>query len=155
MTQTQQIIESWNLTVKRISDLFDKLSDEEIMKEVSPNRNRGIYLLGHLTASHDYMLPLLGFRELMFPELKDSFLRDPDNLNKQPFPIEELRLKWTAVNDELKKHLNNMSEDDWLQKHFAISIEDFAKEPHRNKLNVLISRTNHLSYHHGQLALLK
>ena len=155
MTQTQLIIESWNLTIKRISDLFDKLSDEEIMKEVSPNRNRGIYLLGHLTASHDYMLPLLGFRELMFPELKDSFLRDPDNLNKQPFPSEELRQKWTAVNDELKKHLNKMAEDDWLQKHSAISIEDFAKEPHRNKLNVLISRTNHLSYHHGQLALLK
>ena len=34
-----------------------------------------------------------------------------------------------------------------------VSDEDFAREPHRNKLNVLISQTNHLSYHPGQLSL--
>lgn len=41
------------------------------------------------------------------------------------------------------------------QKHSAVSEEDFAKEPHRNKLNLLLNRTNHLSYHHGQLVFLK
>jgi hypothetical protein len=30
-----------------------------------------------------------------------------------------------------------------------------AKEPHRNKLNLLMNRTNHLSYHLGQLVLLQ
>ena len=33
--------------------------------------------------------------------------------------------------------------------------EDFIKEPHRNKLNIILTRTTHLSYHTGQLALLK
>lgn len=152
--QTQMIIESWNITVKRVYDLLVKLSDEELMKVVSPNRNRGIYLLGHLTAANDSMLPLLGFREPMLPELKDCFLRNPDNLEALPFTITDLRQKWIAVDDELKKHFNNLSTEDWLQKHTAISDEDFAKEPHRNRLNVLLSRTNHLSYHQGQLALL-
>jgi hypothetical protein len=36
-----------------------------------------------------------------------------------------------------------------------ISEQDFAKEPMRNKLNVLINRTNHLAYHYGQLRLIK
>jgi len=36
----------------------------------------------------------------------------------------------------------------------AVSDEDFSKEPHRNKLNVIINRTNHMSYHLGQLILL-
>jgi hypothetical protein len=155
MLQTQMIMESWNLTVKRVSDLFLKLSEDKIMKEVAPNRNKGIYLLGHLTASHDSMLPLLGFRELMFPELKNYFLISPDNINMQPFTVAELLEKWMAVNDELKKHFNNLSTEDWLQKHTAISDEDFVKEPHRNRLNVVLSRTNHLSYHQGQLILLQ
>ena len=38
---------------------------------------------------------------------------------------------------------------------FLQKPEDFIKEPHRNKLNVLLTRTTHLAYHAGQLALLK
>jgi hypothetical protein len=155
MMQTQIIIESWYATVQRTSELMTTLSEEKMMKTVAPNRNRGIYLLGHLTAVHDAMLPLLGFREMMFPELRDRFLRNPDNSKEFPFTVTDLFQKWTAVNDELKKHFNQLSSEDWLQKHNAVSKEDFVKEPHRNKLNVVLSRTNHLSYHQGQLTLLK
>jgi hypothetical protein len=63
--------------------------------------------------------------------------------------------KWEAVNEELKKQFNDLSTEEWLQKHTAISDEDFTREPHRNRLNVVLSRTNHLSYHQGQLALLQ
>ncbi len=154
MILTQMIIQSWHLTVKRVSDLFFNLTEKEMMREVSPNRNRGIYLLGHLTASHNSMFPLLGFREPMFSELKNHFLINSDKLKEKPFTVAELLEKWMAVNDELKKHFNNLSTEDWLQKHTAISDEDFVKEPHRNRLNVVLSRTNHLSYHQGQLTLL-
>ena len=41
-----------------------------------------------------------------------------------------------------------------FEKHTAVSEEDFSKEPHRNKLNIVISRTSHLQYHTGQLVLL-
>ena len=37
--------------------------------------------------------------------------------------------------------------------HSAVSEEDFVKEPLRNRLAVLASRTNHVSYHGGQLVL--
>jgi len=33
--------------------------------------------------------------------------------------------------------------------------EDLAKDPGRNKLSVLINRTNHMAYHIGQLVLYK
>ena len=36
-----------------------------------------------------------------------------------------------------------------------VSAEDFAKEPHRNKLNLIINRTNHQNTHYGQLIYLK
>lgn len=52
--------------------IFDNLSDEQLMHEVSPGRNRGIYLLGHLTAVHDLMLPLLRFGEAKYPRVGAS-----------------------------------------------------------------------------------
>ena len=152
--KTQMIIDNWNSTVKRTSALFEKLTDEEMLNEIAPNRNRGIYLIGHLTAVHDLMLPLLRFRESMFPEIKDSFIRTPDNRDEQPFSVADLRQKWTTVNDEMNKHFSSLTTEDWLQKHNAISDEDFAKEPHRNRLSVVLSRSNHLSFHLGQLTLL-
>ena len=140
---------------KELLPLFETLNDEQMMKEVAPNRNRGIYLLGHLTAVHDLMLPLLRFRESLFPELKDSFIGTPDNSDEQPFSVADLRHKWLIVNDELIKHFGNLTPEEWLQKHNAVSDEDFAKERHRNRLNVVLSRSNHLSYHLGQLTLLR
>ena len=153
--QTQMIINGWNSTVKRTSALFESLSDDQMMKEVPPNWNRGIYLLGHLTAVHDLMLPLLRFRESLFPELKVSFIGTPENPDEQSFSVADLRHKWLSVNEELKEHFDNLTTEEWLQKHHAITEEDFAKEPHRNRLNVVLSRSNHLSYHLGQLTLLK
>jgi ribosomal protein L16 Arg81 hydroxylase len=60
-----------------------------------------------------------------------------------------------VVNERLKKKFNSTSDEEWLSRHTAVSAEDFEKEPHRNKLNVVISRTNHMANHIGQLLLLK
>jgi hypothetical protein len=43
----------------------------------------------------------------------------------------------------------------WFEKHTAVTAEEFTSEPHRNKLNIIITRTSHLQYHLGQLVLLK
>ena len=152
---TNMVLKSWYSSVKRTSALFDKLSDEEMLMEIAPDRNRGIYLLGHLAAVHDLMLPLLNLGEPLYPELMATFIRTPDNPDVQAFPIAQLRQYWTAINSELEEQFSNLSNEEWLQKHNSVSAEDFAKEPHRNRLNVLLSRTNHLGYHLGQLALLK
>ena len=148
-------LDSWYSTVRRADALFEKLTDEEMLNEVAPNRNRGIYLIGHLAAVHDMMLPLLNFGEPQYPELKDSFIRTPDDPSEQKFSVAQLRQYWVAINSELQKHFDNLKPDQWLQKHNSISVEDFANEPHRNKLNVVLSRTNNVSYHLGQLAFLK
>ena len=81
------VLKSWYSSVKRADALFEKLSDEERLKEVSPNCNRGIYLMGHLAVVHDMMLPLLNLGEPLYPELVATFTRTPDNPNVQPFSI--------------------------------------------------------------------
>lgn len=151
----QMAVDTWNSTVKRTNDLFNALSDEQFHNEVSPKRNTGIYLLGHLVAVHDRMLPLLDLEESLYPELGDVFISKPDKAVSHSHTVSELKTKWKEVNDKLSAHFKILKPEDWMLKHSAVSAEDFAKEPHRNRLNILLSRTNHLSYHFGQVAFLK
>ncbi len=149
------ILTAWDAQYKRIDKIFKTLSEEQLMKEVAPGRNRGIYLLGHQTAVTDHMLPLLGFGEKLYPELTKTFVESPDNKDHEMPSITKLLAYWDAVNTKLSGHIEDMTTADWFQKHSAVSEEDFIKEPHRNKLNIIISRTTHQSYHIGQLVFLE
>ena len=148
-------LDAWNTYIKRTDELISQLSDEQLMKEMSPGKNRGIYMLGHLTSVHDHMIPILGAGEVLYPSLTNAFIELPDNSESQFPPLHDLRNYWKAVNEKLSEHFKNLSADDWFQKHNSVSTEDFEKEPHRNKLNVLMNRTSHLSYHMGQMVFLK
>jgi hypothetical protein len=149
------VLKTWNLQIKRFSDLVDSLSDEDLRKEIAPGKNSGIYLLGHMVATHDGLLPLLGFGSKLWPNLEQPFLTSPDKSGHTFPPVADLKKYWNEVNSKLGNHFNSLQPEEWLIRHTAVSAEDFAKEPHRNKLNVLLSRATHLSYHMGQMMLLK
>ena len=151
----KMVLDNWNVYVKRTDDLFNALSDEQLMSQVSPGRNRGIYLLGHLAAVHDRMLPLLGFEKQRYPDLEAPFHDNPDDPNSNTHSIIELKKRWKEINETLSGHFQKQSREDWFQKHTAVSEEDFKKEPNRNKLNVIINRSGHLASHYGQLLFLK
>lgn len=147
-------LDAWNSELKYTNTLLAKLSDEQLMQQVAPGRNRGIYLLGHLAAVHDQMLPLLRFQATIHPALYKPFHDEPDGAVADLPTIPQLRTQWKEVNDALLKHMMGLAPEEWFTRHANISEEDFPKEPHRNRLNVVISRTSHLAYHRGQLALL-
>jgi hypothetical protein len=151
----KMITDSWRKQLIATNKIFDNLSDEELMQEVAPGRNRAIYLLGHLTAVHDRMLPLLRFEEAKYPELDRVFLESPDKAVEEIPSAQQLRQQWKEVNDTLLNHIKSLPADEWFTRHANISEEDFIKEPNRNRLNVLLDRTIHLSNHRGQLLLLK
>ncbi len=149
------VVSNWELQNARLNGLLGKLTDEQLLAQVAPGRNRGIYLLGHLAAVSDGMLPLLGLGERIFPELESLFVKNPDNFGVQYPSMAELRSKWDEINTELSARFADLEPDEWFTKHASISDEDFAKEPHRNKLNILVNRTGHQAYHLGQLIFLK
>lgn len=148
-------LDNWSSTLSRTDALIKSLSDEDLEREVSPGRNTGTYLLGHLTAVHDRMLPLLGLGEQKYPQLDEVFLTAPDKSGKTKPPVAELRAQWDDVNNTLNTAIAGLKPGEWLHRHTSVSEEDFAKEPHRNRLNVLASRTTHLAAHYGQLLFLK
>jgi hypothetical protein len=151
----KMIFDRWYASLKNGDGMLAALSDESLSKEVAPGRNRGIYLLGHLIAVHDDMLILLDMGPKLYPELHEPFIKSADKTVAQIPTAAELRGYWIKQCELMKQKFDAMQPQQWFEKHTAVSDEDFAKEPHRNKLNIIITRTTHLQYHLGQLVLLK
>ena len=143
----------WKTQIDRADKLFGSLPSEEVLREIAPGRNRLLYLWGHLTAIHDTMLPLLGLGDRFHPELDVAFVSNPDKSQANIPSREQVCQAWNTINSELWKGFEKMSWSDWLQRHTAVSEEDFAKDTSRNRFAILLSRTNHLSYHLGQAVL--
>jgi hypothetical protein len=147
-------VNSWKLNIERADRIFSPLTEEQLLKEVAPGKNRLIYLWGHLTAVHDRMLPLLVLGPRLHPEYDDLFLTNPDKTAPTLPAAEEIKKAWNEVNGALLAGFESLSSADWLQKHASVSDDDFAKDPLRNRFSVLLSRTTHISFHLGQTALI-
>ena len=157
--QSQQLfikmaLDAWNKENAKVDKIFDTFTEEQVKSEVAPGRNSGLYLLGHLVAVNDAMIPLLGFGEMLYPNLQNIFISNEDKSGLEKPSMAELKKCWHDINASLNKHFSEMQPGDWFTRHNSVSPEDFLNEPHRNKLNIIISRTIHQSYHLGQLVFL-
>jgi len=149
------VLNSWKLAINRLDKTLSELSDEQLQQHVAPGKNRVFYLLGHLTAMHDRIFPLLGLGDRHHPELDEPYIANPDRVVADPLSAAELRRAWSEVNNKLATAFERFTFEDWLQKHTAVSDEEFVKDPTRNRLAIVISRTSHASYHAGQAILAK
>lgn len=150
----KMVLSNWETQISRMNSLLDKLSNEELSAPTAPGRNTGVYILGHLAAVSDNMFTVLGLGERINPAMDDIFLRNPEDSGLEKPTVDELRAYWNDVNTLLAQKISQIQPDEWFTRHASISEEDFVKEPHRNKLNIVINRTAHLSYHIGQLIYL-
>lgn len=150
----KMVMSNWDLQVGRMNSVLAKLSDEELSTQTAPGRNTGVYLLGHLAAVSDGMFTFLDIGEKLNPKMDEIFVRNPEESDFKKPSIAELKEYWNEVNTVLSEKMSQITIEEWFNRHTAVSEEDFAKEPHRNKLNIVINRTNHISYHLGQLVYL-
>jgi len=148
-------IMAWDTQNGYLTKLINTLPDEQLTNQIAPGKNTGIYLLGHLIAVSDGLLLLLGFGDRLYPEMEQMFLRTPDKSGLQFPSVSELKHRLEKVNAELNKHFQSTDTDGWFSRHMSVSPEDFAKEPYRNRLNVVLNRTSHMANHIGQMLLLK
>lgn len=151
----KMILTAWQSHNNQLKKIIDTYSDEQLQREIAPGKNTGVYLLGHMVAVHDAMLPLLGLGEKLYPEMEEPFIKMPDKSGQTMPSISELKQRLHIITQHLDEKFAGLTAGEWLSRHLSVSPEDFEKEPHRNKLNVIISRTNHLANHIGQLLLLK
>ncbi len=147
-------ISSWEQVVTRVGTLCLSCTEEELLVDVAPGKNRIIYLWGHLTAIHDGMFSVLRLGERLHPELDAVFIAQPDR--SVPLPTSaEIAKCWEGAHTELLSRFTTLSPNEWLERHGNVSAEEFERNPSRNRLAVRLSRTNHASYHLGQMMLAK
>ena len=61
-------LNSWKLVIGGLNEYIEPLSDEQLQQQVAPGRNRLVYLVGHLTATHDRLFPMLGLGNRLHPD---------------------------------------------------------------------------------------
>jgi hypothetical protein len=147
-------LKAWDLWLGRTTKFFDNLTDEQMLTEIAPGKNRAIYLYGHLMVVSDAMIPQMGLGEGNFSDLRETFLSKPDRAVADLPSVAELRQAWKDVHARIETLFAELTPEQWLAGHATVSAEDFAAQPHRNRLSILLSRTSHLGYHLGQLMLM-
>jgi hypothetical protein len=149
---TSAAVKAFKQNLDRTTKFFSTLTDEQLKTQITPGKNRLIYLWGHLIAVNDAMFPLLGIGELLHPELEDIYLKSPDGPSAT-LPAADLNLAWKTINEKLLAAFDSFTPSQWLERHNSISEEDFAIDPTRNRFAILLSRTSHIAYHLGQAVL--
>jgi hypothetical protein len=149
-----QLLTQWNKDVAAMTGIFETQGEGNAFKEVASGRNSVVYLLGHMLAVHDRLVEALDAGERQFTQLDKTFLEDADAKRDYP-PYDALLAGWKKTSETVAAIFAKQDIAGWLSRHHYVSEADFQKEPHRNRLAILISRLAHLNTHLGQLKLLK
>jgi uncharacterized damage-inducible protein DinB len=150
---TQMVLNSWKSVNHRFNEVISQLSDEDLEQEIALGRNRALYIVGHVAATNDRPFPLLGIGQRRYRDLDFVYIDQPDRAVDDPVAPSALKAASDDVARRITEALERFTPEEWLEKHTAVSDEDFAKDPGRNRLAVVLSRTNHMSYHLGQIML--
>ena len=94
----QTTISSWEQVINRVGTLCLSCSEEQLLVEVAPGKNRISYLWGHLTAVNDAMFSVLRLGERLHPELDAVFIAQPDRSVPLP-PSTEIGKCWEDVRE--------------------------------------------------------
>src|SRR5258708_4875886 len=146
-------LRAWKSNADRIDKFFGALSPEQLEQEVAPGRNRLIYLWGHIAALNDGLFPLVGLGPRLYPEMEAMFITNPDRAAIAIYSAEQLKQAWDQTNEKLLAGFSGWSPAEWLERHTAVSVENFLREPHRNRYTVVLSRNTHMAFHFGQAIL--
>src|ERR1700757_790724 len=92
-------INSWRLVVERADKAFSELTQDQLLGEVAPGKNRVAYLWGHLIAVHDRMFEILGLGSRLHPDLDAIFIDNPDKAVAKIPSARQLKQYWNEVNE--------------------------------------------------------
>ena len=102
-------LRNWRSNIDRADKFFGNLSQEQLLQEVAPGKNRLIYLWGHLTAFNDALIPLLGFGPRIHPELDLMFVSNPDRTVPTILLGEDVKIIWQETSEILWTGFSRLS----------------------------------------------
>jgi len=153
MTPIEICLLQWTTYNSRMKKMLDDISEQKFSEPIMPGGNSPSWIFGHLADTDDRLLELFGIGKRLFPELGKIYHNERGTNQAGHLAKEDLSFKWKAISAELDRVFKSWNEKDWMSRHTAVSEEDFKKEPHRNKLNVMLGRVSHKASHLGQVAM--
>jgi uncharacterized damage-inducible protein DinB len=155
MTTLQICLLQWDSLNKRMLKTMESIPAQNFNKPIVTSGNSPSWILGHLAEADDALLELLGIGKRLYPDLSKIYHHERGSNHEGHLTSEELKGRWKSIIVELDSAFKKWTEAEWLSKHTAVSDIDFQKEPHRNRLNVMLSRVSHKASHLGQIAMMK
>ncbi|MEP7146575.1 MAG: DinB family protein [bacterium] len=132
---------------------IDSLTDEEFEMELSPGKNHGVWILGHLITSDDDFSLYMGKGELLFPEYHDLFGQGSMLQPVKNYPkVLVLRKHWNDIIGKNKKIYENLKDEEF--EHPPANIADNKEDYFKTKARVIMAWQLHQVYHGGQLSVL-
>lgn len=153
MTAIEICLLQWDTYNKRMQKVLDELSDEKYGLALISGGNSPSWILGHLADTDDKLLELMGISGRLHPEWSTIYHHERGKNQDGHLKRAELITKWKQVVADLDKAFKSWDEKEWLSRHTAVTAEEFSREPHRNKLNVMLGRVAHKASHLGQVVM--
>lgn len=132
--------------------ILSRIPDDDLKKEISPGKNHGIWLLGHIITCEDDFALLMGKGEITYPDYQKMFGEGTKPLSHDNYtPISEMRGRWKEMVEKNKKIYSELNDDVLKEPHAQLKDEnDFCK----TKEDICVHWQVHLMYHVGQLSVL-
>ncbi|MBK7156992.1 MAG: DinB family protein [Ignavibacteria bacterium] len=150
---SQYFAQQFEMVTEWINWLLKDLTDEDLRTELSPGKNHGIWILGHLIASDDDFSLFMGTGNPVYPEIQELFgqgskLQPPD---KYP-DVKSLRVKWDEICEKNRKIYSELKDEDFDKPHAM--IKNYDTDYFKTKGRVIMAWQIHQAYHAGQLAVI-
>lgn len=130
---------------------LEDVDHEASVRQPMPAGNCLNWIVGHLVAAYDNLLPVLGSEPVLSPEQKKIYERGARPLTDpaQAMPFDELRNAWTTAHERVIEGLARLSENR-LAEPAPFSP---ANNPDETIGSLLAIFAFHQAYHVGQLGL--
>lgn len=139
--------------VNWVNGNIDPLTDDELKMELSPGKNHGIWILGHLIVSDDDFSLYMGKGDLLFPEYYEIFGAKSKLQPVESYaPASLLRKQWKEVIEKNKKIYAELTDEELKLPH--AKVDEFENDFFKTKENIAKFWQLHQMYHAGQLSIL-
>jgi len=149
----KKFLEQYIMMVEWVNNYINPLSDKEFEMELSPGKNHGKWILGHLITSEDDFSHYMGKGDFLFPEYQELFGQGSKLQSPDKYPdVSKLKEQWKEVFEKNKKIYENLSDDelDEIPENLSGGMGSYFT----TKGKVIMAWQLHQMYHGGQLSVL-
>lgn len=150
---SKKFLEQYIIMVEWVNNYIDSLSDSEFEMELSPGKNHGVWILGHLIASDDDFSVYMGKGELMYPDYSELFGQGSKLQKISTYPaVSKLREQWKEIFMKNKRIYENLKDEEFED--IPENMDGESLKYFTSKGKIVMAWQLHQMYHGGQLSVL-